>query len=51
MGGTRGGYLCLLEKLPDQVLLAIHTSGHNCMRRDPGQVTVLESVHGLPNVV
>ena len=45
------GYLRLAEKLPDQVFLAIHTSGHDSMRRDLGQVALLERIHWRPTVV
>lgn len=44
------GYLRLAEKLPDQVFLAIHTSGHDSMGRDPGQVAPLVLVHRPPGV-
>ena len=50
-GEDRGrGYLSLIEKLPDQVFLAIHTSGHDGMGRDPGQVAPLVLVHRPPGV-
>lgn len=44
-------YLGLVEKLPDQVLLATHTSGHHSIGRDTGQVALLVFVHRLPGVV
>lgn len=44
-------YLGLVEKLPDQVLLATYTSGHNGMGRDAGQVALIISVYWLPGVV
>lgn len=52
-GGKGGGwgYLGLVEELPDQILFATHTSGHNSMRRDLGQVALLIFVHRLPGVV
>lgn len=50
-GEDRGrGYLSLTEKLPDQVFFAIHTSGHDSMGRDPGQVAPLVLVHRPPGV-
>lgn len=52
-GGEDGGwgYLSLVEKLPDQVLLAIHTPGHNGVGRDLCQVAVLVLIHRPPGVV
>lgn len=52
-GGKGGGwrYLSLVKKLPDQVLFATHTSSHDGMRRDLGQVALLIFVHWLPGVV
>lgn len=44
-GGWWIQYLGLVEKPPDQVLLAAHTSGHNGMGRDAGQVAVLVFIH------
>lgn len=44
-------YLGLVEKLPDQILFATRTSGHNSMRRDLGQVALLVFIHWLPGVV
>lgn len=49
-GKTGRGYLSLTEKLPDQVFFAIHTSGHDGMGRDPGQVAPLVLVHRPPGV-
>lgn len=44
-------YLGMVEKLPDQVLFAIYTSGHNGMGRDSGQVALLIFIYWLPGVV
>lgn len=44
-------YLGLVEKLPDQVLVATCTSGHNGMGRDSGQVALLIFIYWLPGVV
>lgn len=50
-GGRWIWYLGLGEKLPDQVLVAAHTSGHDSMGRDAGQVALLILVYWLPGVV
>lgn len=50
MGGG-GGYLGHFEDLPDQVLLAVHSSSHNSVGRDAGQVALLKLIHWLAGVV
>lgn len=46
-----GEHLGITEELPDQVMLAAHTSSHNSMGRDSAQVAVLVFIHRLPGVV
>lgn len=41
----------MVEKLPDQVLFAVYTSGHNSMGWDSGQVALLIFIYWLPGVV
>lgn len=50
-GEQRISYLGLVQKLPDQVLFAAYTSGHNSMGRDSGQVALLIFIYWHPGVV
>ena len=41
----------MIEKFPDHILLAAHSSSHNCMGRNLCQVALMVIIYRLPGVV